>query len=523
MIKQILFIISIAILLILAGTRPLHAADAVVGDGTPASCTEANFETALTTVQLSGSGTITFYCGGPATIDFNAQKTIFANITVDGGSIISLNGGDITRLFNVTGSGTLSLKNITLHNGFNDTLGGGAIVNSGSLNLDSVTIRDSNVDSGYSGGAILSYGPVNMDNSLIENNTGGSAGGVFILGLAADSNITNSTFRNNRTTNSAYGLGGAITVFNGASLTLTDSLLEQNQAENGGAVYIDHASQSFVTISYSELRNNSAVESGGAVYSNGLATNDGELFVFNSDITQNIAGEFGGGIFNFITELRVVGGTTSSNSADYGGGISNNMASFSLLQTTLNNNSSLRGGALDTFMSDGQIKNATLSNNSADNGGGIHSLDDPLLKMEFVTMNKNVGTIGGSSIHNSQSQVTVQNVIFQTNAGSNCLGSLITSNGFNLASDASCALAGSGDVQNTDAQLGPLQNNGGLNATHMPQPGSPALDSGQCIAGITDDQRDLPRPVGGICDKGAIERQPNDNDGYFIFLPTVLK
>jgi hypothetical protein len=69
------------------------------------------------------------------------------------------------------GGATLNLENITLHIGFNETLGGGAIVNSGTLTLDNVTIRDSIVDSGYSGDTILSYGPLTMDNSLIENNS----------------------------------------------------------------------------------------------------------------------------------------------------------------------------------------------------------------------------------------------------------------------------------------------------------------------------------------------------------------
>jgi hypothetical protein len=49
---------------------PVHAGG-VVGDGTPASCTEAALTTALT-----GGGTVTFNCGGPTTILVLSEKNI---------------------------------------------------------------------------------------------------------------------------------------------------------------------------------------------------------------------------------------------------------------------------------------------------------------------------------------------------------------------------------------------------------------------------------------------------------------
>jgi hypothetical protein len=51
----------------------------VVGNGTPASCTEA----ALTTA-LSGGGTVTFNCGGPKTILVIHQMTITQNTVIQG-------------------------------------------------------------------------------------------------------------------------------------------------------------------------------------------------------------------------------------------------------------------------------------------------------------------------------------------------------------------------------------------------------------------------------------------------------
>lgn len=62
------------------------------------------------------------------------------------------------------------------------------------------------------------------------------------------------------------------------------------------------------------------------------------------------------------------------------------------------------------------------------------------------------------------------------------------------------------------ANLGPLQDNGGSTPTHLPVPGSPAIDAGQtgpCVAtdstALDRDQRGRRRPAGPACDLGAVE------------------
>lgn len=86
-----------------------------------------------------------------------------------------------------------------------------------------------------------------------------------------------------------------------------------------------------------------------------------------------------------------------------------------------------------------------------------------------------------------------------------------------MSSDGTCSLHNSGDRNNTDPMLGPLQNNGGPTLTQALLDGSPAIDSGNpsgCTDGngqlLTTDQRGYPRPdhedTGG-CDMGAYERQ----------------
>lgn len=69
-----------------------------------------------------------------------------------------------------------------------------------------------------------------------------------------------------------------------------------------------------------------------------------------------------------------------------------------------------------------------------------------------------------------------------------------------FGSDASCRL-----TLVTDLLLGPLADNGGPTLTHLPLEDSPAIDDGECVTGLTADQRGRPRPQGATCDIGAVE------------------
>jgi hypothetical protein len=91
-------------------------------------------------------------------------------------------------------------------------------------------------------------------------------------------------------------------------------------------------------------------------------------------------------------------------------------------------------------------------------------------------------------------------------------------NGYNFADDTSCAFTGTGDHQGVglDAQLGLLADNGGPTPTLLPATASPLVDAipaAACqaggAAGITVDQRSLPRPGSGTtaCDIGSVELQ----------------
>ena len=180
----------------------------------------------------------------------------------------------------------------------------------------------------------------------------------------------------------------------------------------------------------------------------------------------------GGAVFN-AGQLTINNSTLAGNSAYYyGGGIFNN---------------AYGGGTLT-------INNSTLSGNSANTGGGI-----------YIHPNNQHGT---AILQNS--------VLANNSSGGNCSGS-ISSNGYNMSSDDSCNFSNSGDRNDTNPLLGPLQNNGGPTQTMALLPGSPAIDAGNpsgCTDGnghlLTTDQRGMPRPDSedtGGCDMGAYESQ----------------
>jgi hypothetical protein len=107
LIRRFLMVVALVAALILGPGAPLVHAGGVVGNGTPGSCTEAAFNTAL------GGGSVTFNCG-PAlhTILITGQKSINFNTTIDGGGVITLDGQDAHRLFDV--GAVLTLRNIVL-------------------------------------------------------------------------------------------------------------------------------------------------------------------------------------------------------------------------------------------------------------------------------------------------------------------------------------------------------------------------------------------------------------------------
>ena len=189
------------------GAAGARAANAVVGNGTAASCTEAAFDSALATAQ-TGGGTITFNCGpAVATIPFSVFKTvILGNVTIDGGDRIILNANNTDRHFFVGSGVTFVLRAITLRDG-SSLVGGGAIEASGA----DVILEDVALINNYatvSGGAIYCFdGTLTITGSWLEHNAAATGGAIYNDGC--DVGIVGATFIDNEALDT-FGRGGAI-------------------------------------------------------------------------------------------------------------------------------------------------------------------------------------------------------------------------------------------------------------------------------------------------------------------------
>jgi CSLREA domain-containing protein len=268
-----------------------------------------------------------------------------------------------------------------------------------------------------------------------------------------------------------------------------------------------------VNLSGLTIQNGSSGRGGGIFNAGG-----GTLAVTNSTISGNTSTDEGGGIANgsFVAAipagtLNLTNSTVSGNSAKYGGGIFHAPgATLTLDSSTVSGNSGTAHGGGIVNRGTMSVRNSTISGNTIAFGGGIINFGTATLTSSTLSGNTaTFGAGGGGGIYaDSAGSITLKNTIVANSpSGGNCTGG-IGSLGHNLSSDASCGFTASGDLQNTNPQLGPLADNGGPTQTHALLAGSPAINAGSldCPPPAAD-QRGVARPQGAACDIGAYEHQ----------------
>ena len=187
-----------------------------------------------------------------------------------------------------------------------------------------------------------------------------------------------------------------------------------------------------------------------------------------------------------------------------------------------------RGGGLYNFNGSATLTDVILSGNQASGEGGVYNLGTLILISDTLSGNSGTPrltnvTLSGNSAEviggiSSAAPISLTNTIVANSpSGGNCSAAL---GGIeNLSSDNTCGFGAGRD--NVDILLAPLGNYRGPTLTHLPIPGSPAIDYGTDIGCPSTDQRGLPRPAGLRCDVGAVERQVVDVGS--LYLPLILK
>lgn len=376
------------------------------------------------------------------------------------------------RFFTIEITGTATIRNLTFTGGHtpnNSASGGtgfdgGAIHNSGTLQLESVTISGnatgaggnaSNTSStdgnpggdGGKGGGILNDGNLTVVNSTITGNTtgpGATGGNAFVNGG----------------TGGVGGYGGGIA--GSGYLAMHGSVVSNNTTGGGGAPG-------------GGILGGPA---GGPGEGGGIATT-GDVDIETSLFLGNTVGSWGGAIAAVPTNpghtLNITNSTFVDNVGSRAGAIYATNATVELAQVTLTGNNATdadpgRGAGGDVAALEGGAVMRFSNTLMFDNGGAGDDCD----AAEF----------GGNSTYQSR-------------------GGTLTDQG-----NTSCPRDLSGDPL-----LGALASNGGPTQTRLPAASSIALNNGDNARCAATDQRGVVRPQGTQCDIGAVERATVPNAG----------
>ncbi len=243
--------------------------------------------------------------------------------------------------------------------------------------------------------------PINKTITINGNGhtiNGNNTARIFKITNNAQVTITNITLTQGQGQNDGpydYIVGGAIYATDNCNITITDSKITQNNADNdGGAIFADDNSQ--ININNTNITQNNA-DYGGAIY----AYDNSQININNTNITHNNANNNGGAIRAYNSQINIT-------------------------HTNINNNNATRDGGAIYATSNSQvnisytsfIKNTAKGTDTYDGGGAIYVASNSIMVVSsslFMnnTASKDGGTIYGWNFKN----LTVNNNIFLNNTG----------------------------------------------------------------------------------------------------------
>lgn len=241
------------------------------------------------------------------------ELTVRSDVTVDGGTGVTIDAHEASRVLLVQGFGTdVQLQHLTITGGHTrgDYSGGGGI------HADTFTTL------------MLDHVAVTGNGTAGDNANGGGIDGDRVM-------LLNSTVSGN----SAIASGGGVFA---NYVTLTNSLIAGNTADSGGGIFGN------VTVNDSIICDNIAASIGGGIFGNGALA--------NSTVAHNSAGDFAGGVSGFSLSLSNC--TVADNS---GGGI---FGDGSLNSCTVTSNTEF--GIEVTSFVNFQLNNCIIAGNSDD-------------------------------------------------------------------------------------------------------------------------------------------------------------
>ena len=371
--------------------------------------------------------------GGSATADGNSATAGHGGgVYVATGGICTINGGTIgyNKAANGNGggfyvdpgtSGTTTINSNDANTSISNNTaknGGGAFINTGTLNVAATNSRTTQVLSNtatINGGGMYANGKVSLTGVNLNGNTAqgsgdaNGGGGIYVTG-SNNNTISGGTVNGNHATN---GNGGGVYVTSGTSNTLSitgTTQIDSNDAKKGGGVYVAQGKLSVTGTNASNkahIESNTAAVDGGGVY---VAA--GSVTASNASIDSNEATSGNGGGIYAVGAVTLTGGSVNGNQASSGngGGIYAKAGSNTItVQTSaeVNSNEAQNGAGIFAESGTVQITSSQVSSNTADtNGGGIYAQAGSVLA-NSATINGNTAEGGNGGGIYALSQVTV--------------------------------------------------------------------------------------------------------------------
>ncbi|MBW4615680.1 MAG: hypothetical protein KME21_20865 [Desmonostoc vinosum HA7617-LM4] len=350
------------------------------------------------------------------------------DLSIDGtdAKLLTINGNDASRVLEIKDAIAVEIANLTITGGYSDvdTIGGGGIINFGTLNLSDSII---NGNFGYLGSGIYNSGELTLSNSTISKNLADQGGGIYNTGTLT---ISNSSISENGTIYNGTGGG----VYNTGILKISSSTISDNGggANLGGGIY--NSSSGTLTVNSTTISDNNAFYYGGGIYNAGKST------VINSTISGNqiTIDNGGGGIYNFGV-LTLSNSTISGNQAESGGGIYNEgTTTVSNSTITLNTaynfyNIGRPGGIYNLGSGTVTVKNSIIAGNFDNFENDSTTSINPDVGGKFISNGFNlIGKLGSSKGFKASEQLNVDitkvlDIKLQINGGSVKTHALVTS------------------------------------------------------------------------------------------------
>ncbi len=207
--------------------------------------------------------------------------------------------------------------------------------------------------------------------------------GPGLLVIAADVSVHSCTFTGNVTA----GDGGAVALYLGSQVVMTDCVVSGNRGRSGGGI---------------------------------VMADECHLTLINCEISGNVSSNQGGGLMvSTLSELVAIDSTFSDNinETDSGGGIHvRNASTFALTNCTFTGNDGKgEGGGLYVKIADGTIEGCTFEGNTAGRGGGVF-LETSYggVTIDGCVFDSNTAGRGGA-LWDAHASVTVAGTLFTGN------------------------------------------------------------------------------------------------------------